>query len=124
MIKLKPKPQEPNSLRLEKVLTTIQLLEEKVNSGQKPTTKDPNDFPAHWLPEARAILWRHQDHKCCYCEIVIPKGSKANFYSGKEPKYDNDIQVGIEYINLYLCENQEECMDRIETQVNQNEQPH
>ena len=68
MIKLKPRPEEPNSLRLEKVLETIKSLEEKVNSGQKPTTKNPNDFPAHWLPEAREILWRHQNHKCCYCE--------------------------------------------------------
>lgn len=70
MIKLKPRPEEPNSLRLEKVRETIKSLEEKVNSGQKPTTKNPNDFPPHWLPEAREILWKHQNHKCCYCERV------------------------------------------------------
>ncbi len=70
MIKLKPRPEQPDSLRLPKVQDTIESLEQKVESGRKPTNREPNDFPSHWLPEAREILWEHQNHKCCYCERV------------------------------------------------------
>ena len=68
MIKLNPRPIAPTALSLDMVEKTKKLIAKKVKLGQKPTSSDPNDFPPHWIPEARKELWEHQNYKCCYCE--------------------------------------------------------
>jgi len=68
MIKFNPRPIAPTSLSAEKVENTKNLIAQKVKSGQKPSTSNPNDFPSHWIPDARRELWKHQNYRCCYCE--------------------------------------------------------
>ena len=65
MIKLNPRPNAPGTLSVQQVIDTQNAIQAKVNGGAKPIS---NDFTSHWLPEARRVLWEHQNHKCCYCE--------------------------------------------------------
>jgi len=65
MIKLRPRPLSPEVLMEAKVVVSKATIEQKVAIGAKPISVD---FPSHWLPEPRKLLWEHQNHKCCYCE--------------------------------------------------------
>jgi len=54
------------------------------------------------------IVKTRKVHNCGYCGEPIPKGNKAEFYSGRAPRYKWDDereveeQVGIEYYNVWL----------------------
>lgn len=49
------------------------------------------------------------EHTCCGCNSIIKKGSVAQFMSFKEPRYENEIQVGIIFVKLYLHLDELEC---------------
>lgn len=53
------------------------------------------------------ILITRKDHKCAYCNKIIPKGSKAYYMEGRHPKYETkgfeEKQIGIEYFKVYYC---------------------
>lgn len=65
MIKFKVRPPAPEVLIGTKVIASNAIIEHKIATGNRPVS---DDFHPHWLPEARKILWEHQNHKCCYCE--------------------------------------------------------
>ena len=58
------------------------------------------------------IVTTRKDHECCYCRRVIPKGSKALYIEGKEPRYDDEFedQIGIKYYRVWLCHNDPVCL--------------
>lgn len=111
MIKLKPRPVPPAALNYLKVQKAKDSLEEKVNSGLKPTTNKPTDFPPYWIPEARKKLWIHQNCKCCYCECIrgLKRESDLEHYRPKAKVEDDNEHYGYwwlayEWDNyLYSC---------------------
>lgn len=58
---------------------------------------------------AEKTVTTRKDHECVHCLKNIPSGSQAYFYSGKGPRYEEEIQVGIEYYNVWLHVDSKEC---------------
>ncbi len=69
MIRLRPRPATPNTLKSSRVARTRESIRQKVAAGESLTDKD---FPSrHWLKDdVRLTLWRYQRRKCCYCERI------------------------------------------------------
>ena len=66
MIRIQPRPPEPEFLRSKAVKDTIEQLERKIEAGQATSS---SDFPSHWLNEnVREPLFALHKGKCCYCE--------------------------------------------------------
>ena len=66
MIRLQPRPPEPEYLGSNAVRKTIDELELKVEAGQAISS---SDFPSYWLNEnVREPLFTLHKGKCCYCE--------------------------------------------------------
>lgn len=53
------------------------------------------------------VVTTKKEHKCAYCERIIPKGSKAYYHDRRLPVYEikgfEEKQIGIEYYNDYQC---------------------
>jgi hypothetical protein len=61
------------------------------------------------------IVRTRKDHKCWYCEKIIPKGSFAYYMEGRGPVYGHSTerpyypnvmqerQIGIEYFKVWYC---------------------
>lgn len=54
------------------------------------------------------LVKTRKDHQCGACGETIPKGTTAEFYSGRAPRYewdqekDIEKQVGIQYYNVWV----------------------
>lgn len=59
------------------------------------------------------IVVTRKDHRCGYCDNIIPKGDKAFYMEGKDPRFEPDQheaasgldgeQVGIKYWKVWYC---------------------
>lgn len=43
-----------------------------------------------------------KEQKCEHCGRVILKGEDAEVFKTRTPKYKDEVQVGIEYVKIYL----------------------
>ncbi len=61
------------------------------------------------------IVRVRKDRICDACLKRIKKGELCNFYSGRNPRYnDDDEQIGIEYFHGWLHRDSNACMDLLE----------
>lgn len=49
------------------------------------------------------IVKVRKNNSCSHCGRDIKIGETALFNSFRSPRYDDDTQIGIEYIRYYLC---------------------
>lgn len=66
MIRIRPRPDEPKTLRSDKVHKIKEKIARQIATDSKVQSED---FSPYWLEnDVRGVLHSHQYGKCCYCE--------------------------------------------------------